>query len=105
MTRRMRVEAGRRTVSHGPPAFRVTFDDLRLAVPVVIEAAEPGAVFAGGVAHGRYGVLGERARLHDHRTVLLRVEVDQLDHGGRWIDAGYQAATEGGQPRRRRTAS
>ena len=33
------------------------------------------------------------------RAVLLRVEVDQLDDGGRRIDAGYQGGHRGGQPR------
>src|ERR1700750_2444769 len=75
----------------------VVFGDGRLAVPVVVQAGDPGAVRAGCVAHGLDGVLGERASLHDGGTFLLRVEVDQVDDGGLRVDAGDQGGNRGGQ--------
>ena len=71
--------------------------DGRLAVPVVVEATEPGTVRAGGIAHGLDGVLGERARLHDDGAVVPRVEVDQVDDGACRVDGGDQGGHRGGQ--------
>src|SRR5438105_1123501 len=75
---------GRVTVpsAAAPVGLGVLLGDRRLTVPVVVQATEPGAIRAGGVADGLDGVLGERAGLHDHRAILLRIEVDQVDDGG-----------------------
>ena len=75
----------------------MTLDDRRIAVSVVVQAAGPGAVRAGGVAHGLDGVLGERARLHDDGAVVPRVEVDQVDDGACRVDGGDQGGHRGGQ--------
>ena len=79
--------------------------DGRLAVPVVVKAAEPGPVRAGCVAYGLEGLLSERASLHDDRAVVFRVEVDEVDDGGLRSMLETRAATEAGRPGRRRPAA